>query len=274
MFFVMTPTRDFGRFVGDAVQSVRDQGIPGLHHHIQDAMSTDDTADVVASRSWPGLVHRVEPDRGLSDALNRALAACPPEASFIGWLNADEFYLPGALDAVTRVFAKHPEAEVVYGDSIHVDQDGRVLRLVAQHRFSPTVLWSMRHLYIQSGSVFFRRSLLDRGLLSFSEDYKQAMDHEMFLRLARAGVRFHYVPKAISCFRVHGAQLSQTNGAHVASRDFAALAADFGHRPQPWKGRAAHRARKIAEGAYLRELKTRQRRGTSLRWFDDQRATS
>jgi hypothetical protein len=269
MFFIATPSWNYGRFLGDAIESVRLQDAPGVRHEVQDALSEDDTPEVLARHAWPGLRSVREPDGGQCDALNRVFARVPNDATYLGWLNADEFYLPHALATVRAVFDRDPGVDVVYGDSLHVDERGNLRRLVAQHDYSPTALRSMRHLYIQTSSTFFHRRLLDSGALRLDQDYRQAMDHELFVRLAQAGHRFAHVPEPLSCFRVHDQQATARHGRGLADREFRAVAARFGYRPRPWLGRAVHRARKSGNGAYLRELGAGRYRGQTMRWFAD-----
>ena len=45
--------------------------------------------------------------------------------SIVGWLNADDVYLPGALRAVGEAFAARPEAEWATGRCRIIDGDGQ-----------------------------------------------------------------------------------------------------------------------------------------------------
>ena len=80
-----------------------------------------------------------EPDEGQSDALNRGISRA--RGRWIAWLNADEFYLPDGLAALVRE-GDRTGADVIYGDTLFSDGDGRLTRLLPQHRFSPFVLRS------------------------------------------------------------------------------------------------------------------------------------
>ena len=75
-----------------------------------------------------------EPDRGQSDALNKALSKAP--GSWIGWLNADEFYFSGSL-AMLVEHGERMAADIVYGDCVFVDADGNVQRLLPQLASTP-----------------------------------------------------------------------------------------------------------------------------------------
>lgn len=268
-FFIATPTRNYGRFLADAIRSIRAQRHVHVRHHVQDASSNDGSVELLQDSGWDGLSFTSEPDRGQCDALNRAFRLVPDDAQYLGWLNADEFYLPNALTIVRRAFEQDPSLDVVYGDAIYVDEHGRVQRLVAQHRFSETVLKSMAHLYINTSSTFFSRQLLSDGQLRLDEEFRQTMDRELFLRLRQSGRRFGYLPVPLSGFRVHEAQLTKLQGSDLADAEHHRIEEQFGFKAHRRVGRLVHRAHKLANGAYLRESRMRRLRGRSLRWFAD-----
>jgi hypothetical protein len=130
MLSVLTPSFQYGRFLGDALASVLEQNGLEVEDIVQDGGSTDGTVELLRAAP-PGVRWVSEPDGGQSDALNRAFARARGE--WVAWLNADEFYLPGGLARLLDA-AKETGADVVYGDCVFVDEQGRVLRLVPQHR--------------------------------------------------------------------------------------------------------------------------------------------
>jgi glycosyltransferase involved in cell wall biosynthesis len=128
---VLTPSYEYGRFIADGIESVIQQRGLRLQCIIQDAGSGDETLEVLQS-----LGHRVEraseTDLGKSDGLNRALAKATGD--WIAWLNADEYYLPDGL----RVLVEEGDtsgADVVYGDCVTVDREGRVIKAVRTRRW-------------------------------------------------------------------------------------------------------------------------------------------
>src|SRR5215212_4667074 len=87
---VLTPTFRSGRFLANNLASVRGSG---AQHVVMDGGSDDGSVELLDAAS--DVVWRSEPDDGQSDALNKALVEATGD--WIGWLNADEFYLPGVL---------------------------------------------------------------------------------------------------------------------------------------------------------------------------------
>lgn len=232
-----------------------------------DAASTDSTLEIL--QQHPHLRWISEPDRGQSDAINKGFLMATGD--LVGWLNADDYYLPSGLEAIARAAEEHPEADVIYGDCMFVDPEGRILRSKVEHEFDPQVLLYFG-CYIPSTSTFFRRRVIDRGLL-LDCDYRVAMDFEFFSRLARLGSSFHYVPQFIAAFRWHEDNVSLRNVERRShERRLVQRAALGGERP-PWSmearrywARARRLTRKVMTGNIAREIRIRQKTGFDTKW--------
>jgi glycosyltransferase involved in cell wall biosynthesis len=79
----------------------------------------------------------VSDDLGQSDGLNWALAKATSD--WIAWLNADEYFLPDGLRVLVEEGEKSA-ADVVYGDCVTMDREGRVMGIRPQHPFSRVIL--------------------------------------------------------------------------------------------------------------------------------------
>ncbi len=155
---VVTPSYNAAEFIEDAILSVaRQQGI-AAEHIVVDGASTDSTLEIL--QRYPGLQWISERDHGQSDAINKGFLRATGD--LVGWLNADDYYLPGGLEAIARAAREHPEADVIYGDCVFVDREGRVLRSKVEHEFDSGILMHFG-CYIPSTSTFFRRRLVESG---------------------------------------------------------------------------------------------------------------
>jgi glycosyltransferase involved in cell wall biosynthesis len=258
---VLTPSYEYGRFIADGIESVIQQQGLRLQHIIQDAGSGDETLEVL--RSFGDRVEWAsETDLGQSDGLNRAL----PKATgdWIAWLNADEYYLPDGL----RVLVEEGErsgADVVYGDCVTVDREGRVIGLRPQHPFSRLIL-RLYGPFPESVSLIIRRTSL--GEDPWDPSLRTVMDWDLYLGLAAEGASFHYVPYPIGAFRQHDSQASDRGGRretrHVRERH-AIPTGRWSHRA----GKMLHVIRKLSAGSYRRQLRARSFKGLDLRWFKE-----
>ena len=265
---VVTPTFNGAAYLEDAILSVKRQVGADIEHIVVDAASTDGTLEIL--RRYPNLSWISEPDRGQSDAINKGFRLATGE--LVGWLNADDYYLPGGLAAIARAAREHPEADVIHGDCVFVDTRGRIVRSKVEHEFDPQVLLYFG-CYIPSTSTFFRRRLIERGLL-LDCDYRVAMDFEYFARLARLGCKFHYVPQFIAAFRWHEDNVSLQNCERRAQERRMVQRAAAGHLQPAWElgarrywARARRVMRKVTSGNIVREAKIRRRRGFDTRWM-------
>ncbi len=233
-----------------------------------DAASTDSTFEILERHSHLRWIS--EPDRGQSDAINKGFRMATGD--LVGWLNADDYYLPGGLEAIARAAEQHPEADVLYGDCIFVDPEGRIVRSKVEHDFDQQVLLYFG-CYIPSTSTFFRRRLIERGLL-LDCDYRIAMDFEFFARLARLGCTFHYVPQFIAAFRWHEDNVSLRNADRRAEERRLVQRGSTGGEQPAWSleacryyARARRLTRKLLTGNIAREIRIRQRIGFDTRWM-------
>ena len=199
---VITPSLNNGEFIEDAILSVAQQQGVKVEHIVQDSLSMDNTRTIL--RRCPEVRWQWESDLGQSDAINRGFLRATGD--LVGWLNADDYYLPGGLQAIAKAAAQHPEADVFHGDCVFVDGTGKITRSKVEHEFDPDILFYFG-CYIPSTSTFFRRQVIERGYL-LDCDFRVCMDFEYFVRLAGAGFRFHYVPQFIAAFRWHESNVS------------------------------------------------------------------
>ena len=128
-FTIITPSLNYGRFLGDCLESVAEQQGVTLEHLIIDGGSTDDSAEVAAR--FPHATWSQEPDKGMSDAINKGFHRA--QGDWVMWLNADDRLKPGALAAMLPLLEKST-ADVVYGDWDFVDEAGNFLRHVKSRR--------------------------------------------------------------------------------------------------------------------------------------------
>lgn len=211
-FTIITPSLNYGRFLGDCLSSVAGQEGVTLEHLVMDGGSTDDSAEVAARHSHAEWIQ--EPDKGMSDAINKGFDRA--KGDWVMWLNADDRLKPGVLARLLPVLSASG-ADVVYGDWDFVDTAGKHLRTVRSPGWS-RFIHVHHHCFVGSTAAFYRRSTtVDEGY-RLREDFHFVMDGEFYARLDAAGKTFERQRLVIADFRMHGANASQR---HLPrSRDF------------------------------------------------------
>lgn len=169
------------------VDSVLAQGYPALEYWVVDAASTDGTREYLAELATRGVRVLSEPDRGISDAMNKGLRLATGE--WIAHLHADDTYLPGALDAVARAAAAG-DADVLCGHILKQEPSGEVLCRTAPERLAI-------EMGVPHPAVFARRALW-ASLGGFDGSLRNAMDYDLFLRARAAGARFRVIDRPLT----------------------------------------------------------------------------
>jgi glycosyltransferase involved in cell wall biosynthesis len=214
---ILTPSLNQARSIARTLESVLSQeGDFELDLHVQDGGSTDGSVDIirryadsVARGDWPCRCRGVrmtwtsEPDRGQSDAINRGLRRATGD--IVAFLNSDDTYLPGALQAVAAAFGARPSADIIYGDGDVVDHDGRLLWEWRSREYDQQVMttyyfmWNSFTNFVMQQATFWRRRVHDRiGLLD--ESFHYAMDAEYWIRASAAGLRLEHLPTKLATF--------------------------------------------------------------------------
>lgn len=119
---VITPSYNQGRFLGECLDSVFRQDYPDLEVLVIDGGSTDGSVAVIKAHEARLAYWCSEPDAGQGDAINKGLRRAT--GALVAWLNADDFYLPGALASVARAYRQNPHASFYFGDGLRVDKNG------------------------------------------------------------------------------------------------------------------------------------------------------
>ena len=240
-----------GRFIERTIQSVLSQSVPELEYVVVDGGSTDATLPVL--RQYQDRLRWVsEPDRGQADALNKGIRSTSGEV--IGWLNSDDLYYPGALEAVCRLFQARPDIDVLYGDAHHIDTSDRIIEVY------PTEPWNFERLgencFLCQPAVFFRRRVVEQcGYLDTSLEF--CMDYEYWLRLGMAGRRFVHLPRPLAGSRMYSTNKTMRARDRVHAEIVAMLRAKLGFVPGRWIVRyACHilEAREISRRSHLKFL--------------------
>lgn len=199
---MVTPSLNQGRFIEKTILSVLSQEYPLLQYAVQDGGSSDETVSIL-ERYGSRLGHwESGKDGGQAEAINRGFSRITGDV--MAYLNSDDILLEGALDFVAGYFSAHPEADVIYGHRIIIDEEGREIgRWILPRHDGSIIRWSD---YIPQETMFWRRRIWESVGGRLDEGYQFAMDWDLILRFSDAGAVFRRVPVFLAAFRHHAGQ--------------------------------------------------------------------
>jgi len=118
---IVTPSFNKGPYIEETIMSIRNQTYKKIEHIVIDGGSTDETIEIL-KRYNNCLEWISEQDSGQSDAINKGWRRV--NGDIIAYLNADDTYLPGTVEAAVNFFENNPEIYMLYGDGITSDELG------------------------------------------------------------------------------------------------------------------------------------------------------
>jgi glycosyltransferase involved in cell wall biosynthesis len=220
---IIIPCYNYGRFIGQTIQTVLAQSLKPSEVIIVDDGSTDNTAEVV--RSHPGVQYVWKPNGGPSSARNEGYRRS--SAEYIMFPDADDVLRPDGLEILfSAMRSVAPEVPVVFGrsetftdtpgDSGEADESTKYLPLpqdvlpyVSRKLSDDLGILSrgvlerlLRGNIVPQCSALIHRSVYDAiGL--WDEQFLYHQDRDMWLRIA-SRFPIAYVDRTVSLVRRHG----------------------------------------------------------------------
>jgi glycosyltransferase involved in cell wall biosynthesis len=243
---VVTPSYKQPEWLRLCAASVADQSAPGveIEHIVQDSLSGPEIAEALSG--FPEVTLVSEKDKGMYDAIDRGWKKATGDV--LCWLNCDEQFLPGAMKTVSDYFLRHPEVEILFGNTVIVDGEGKYLcsRQVMIPQLSYT---STSPLITLSCATFFRSEVLKRSGLALDTTWKDLGDIEHMIRMLKAKVKMGMIPEYLATFADTGENRNLKPTARQESKLFRSRA-PVSTRRLVFLWRLTHRIRRLMHGHY------------------------
>lgn len=178
-FDVVIPAHDAAATVVAAVRSALDQRLPARSVTVVADGCRDDTAALADAAGADVVIsHRGTPGGA------RNVGAASGTAGWIAFLDADDLWRPGWLEAVATVVARSPEVGLCYGTVETADATGQPIRAPEPRRPSGDLYQRLLDdSFITTSAVVVRRSVFEQ-VGGFDERYHEVEDYDLWLRLA------------------------------------------------------------------------------------------
>ena len=202
---VIVPCYNHGRFLREALDSIRAATSRPVEILVVDDGSTDDTGAVAAST--PGAICVRQPNAGLAAARNRGLREARGE--YIVFLDADDRFAAGGLDAGAAALDAHPQCAFVYGRCVMMAADGTLMPTRAHPRIERDhyrELLRENLIWMPAMAMLRRDAVLAAG--GFDPSVNAAADYRLYLRLARTAA-VHDHAQTVAHYRQHGDNMSR-----------------------------------------------------------------
>lgn len=197
-FTVITVCFNAAATIAATAQSLARQRFSSYEWLVVDGASSDLTLQVVDRLPVPNKHVVSAPDKGIYDAMNKAVALA--RGDWLYFLNSgDAFEDADVLADVSAAIDKQRGIQLLWGDMVYVAQSGQWPRRFSHVNRSNLIFADLNH-----QATFARRELFT-SVGKFNLDFPTSADYDWLIRVLRSGARTHYLRRAISRFAVGGA---------------------------------------------------------------------
>lgn len=227
-FSIVTPSYNSRRFISETIESVISQhGDFEIEYIIKDGGSDDGTLDIIRRYEQKikssELIHNCNKvmikllsgkDNGMYDAINKGFAVATGD--IYAWINSDDIYLPGAFNAVVKVFKEHHGIRWLKGITSYITESSTIYDAGRCYLYNQK--WIQKGIYgvdayfIQQDSVFWHAGLW-KSIGGIDSSLRLAGDYDLWRKFAEKTCLFT-LKAYLSCFRNTEGQLSKDKAAY------------------------------------------------------------
>lgn len=207
---VIIPAYNASRFIAETIQSVLAQTYLPRKIIIVDDGSTDKTVEIVKSFESELIELISVENSGVSRARNIGIKAS--EAEYIAFLDADDIWEAGKLEAQLRQLRRKPEAGVCYAGSQLIDNAGVEIENAigvpyVRGQVFEDIVYYERPIYGSASSVVVKRDILLQTEL-YDETMQFSEDVDLWAQLSLL-TEFEYVTQPYVKIRVHSLSVTR-----------------------------------------------------------------
>ncbi len=247
---IVTPSFNQARYLEQTILSVLRQNYPNLEYIVIDGGSTDGSVEMIRKYKREISFWVSEKDSGQAEAIHRGFAMATGE--ILGWLNSDDYYLPGTLFKVADAFSRNPTGEFVIGGYAVVRADGRLIcKYYALKQDFLSFLCVGQ--YAGQMACFWRKSAY-LAIGGIDQNLQYCLDYDLILRLSRRTDPI-IIDDTLGCFRLHDAAKTTMILQAVEPRETKEIRVRYGY------AELSEETRQSVLNATIRKFGQNQRRG-------------
>jgi glycosyltransferase involved in cell wall biosynthesis len=190
------------KYLQQCIESILSQTACELEYIVVDPGSTDGSREVIESYGEK-IVKVFEPDRGPADGLIKGFKHATGD--IFGFINSDDYLLPGALGHVSAYFEARGLQHFVTGQGYTEDEQGCQTKIYPRPLTTNNMLHRAAVIFQQA--TFFP-AVLYQQVGGFNGQNTTCWDYELFLRFLLLGAQHEVIEHELATFRLHQSSIS------------------------------------------------------------------
>ena len=193
---IIIPTYNMRQWITEALDSALAQTYPHCEIIVVDDGSTDGTGDFIHEKYGDQIRYVYQENKGRGGARNTGLRMA--NGRYIQFLDADDFLASHKIQIHVEFLEQNPRYAAAYGRPL-VFLDGNLSQAWEYQTVEFFTSGNLLRPMIETGGLFqvlpvlVRREWIER-VGGFDEQMRRCEEYDLWLRLARAGALFSYLP--------------------------------------------------------------------------------
>lgn len=192
------------KYLSQCIDSILNQADCDLEYIVVDPGSTDGSRALIESYGEK-IIKVFAPDKGPADGLNQGFERATGDV--YGFINSDDYLLPGALKHINQYFSTKGRDYFVTGQGYTEDAQGQRTRIQPLPLTAQTMLHRSAVMF-QQATFFSATAYKEVG--GFNINNETCWDYELFLRFLLNGLKHEVIAHDIAAFRLHDQSISGT----------------------------------------------------------------
>ena len=199
---IVTISYNQKQYLKACIDSILTQAECELEYIVVDAGSTDGSRELIESYG-DQVIKVFERDDGPADGLNKGFAHATGDV--YGFINSDDYLLPGALKRVTDFFLAHPHNAFMTGHGFTEDEFAHRTP-IRPSVLTPQAMLHRAAVMFQQTTFFSAKQFKKVG--GFNQQNRTCWDYELFLNLLQHQATHHVVQEDLAVFRLYQGSIS------------------------------------------------------------------
>lgn len=230
---IVTISYNQEQYLRQCIDSILTQTGCEVEYIVVDPGSKDNSRALIESYG-ERIIKVFDPDKGPADGLIKGFERATGD--IYGFINSDDYLLPGALKNITEFFAKNNAQAFVTGQGYTEDEFGTRTKI----RTDQLTLNNMLHLsavMFQQGTFFPAELYKKAG--GFNINNGTCWDYELFLRFLMSGAKHSVLEQDVAVFRLYQGSISGSGRLEDRFyKEVDALFLEIKGRPRSWTDKA------------------------------------
>lgn len=199
LFTIVIANYNHGKFISEAIKSVKNQSCDDFELIIVDGGSTDKSVEIIKKHEKSLAWWVSEKDKGQSDAFNKGFNKA--KGDFFFWLNADDILLPNSLEFAKKAIERNPNVKWFAANTVFFNKRGEIIKCSVGPKWN-SILLKNNSIYVYGPTSIFHRSLFEKAN-GFDVNLFFTMDGDLWYKFYNQGEKFIRINKFFWGFRVH-----------------------------------------------------------------------